>query len=103
MKEKFADYEEDEPDNRFLIIKLEDNDVLPYEQKLGKQLFMMKIRAQVNTQRHYEIYSLTTDPGIDKETIEVMFEKSPQQIVDLIREKGVQLYSNRATGKPVII
>lgn len=74
-----------------------------YEKKLGQQLFIMKIRAQANSQRHYEIYQLNTEAGIDQDTIESMFKDSPQFIVDLIREKGIKLYSDRVIGKPAII
>ena len=121
IDDEFED-DDEEPDNHFLVMwcseglecvipidngqammdKLLDND-RNYEKELGKQLFMMKMRANANMQRHYEIYKLDTHCGIDKEMIEQMFEDSPQFIVDLIREKGVKLYSNRATGKPAII
>ena len=68
-----------------------------YAQEIGRTLFMFKLRAQANSQRHYEIYSLTTTGDITEQFIKDMFESNPQNIVDLIREKGVQVYSNRVS------
>ena len=122
MNDEFEDDFEDAPDNHFLVMwcceglecvlpinpgqamldKLLDKDY-NHEKELGKLLVILKMRAMANTQRHYEIYQLRTSAGIDNETIEKMFEDCPQTIVDLIRGKGTQLYSNRAAGKPVII
>ena len=71
--------------------------------EMSRTLFMLKLRAGANTQRHYEIYSLKTSGSITKEELEKMFEDEPQSIVNLIREKGVQIYSNRAPAKPRIL
>jgi hypothetical protein len=73
-----------------------------YAKEINKTVFMLKLRAQANTQRHYEIYSLKTSDGITKETLEEIFESTPQMIVDIIREKGVKIYSNRAMESPRI-
>ncbi len=60
------------------------------------------LRAQVNAQRNYEIYIVET-VDISREMVEEYFSHSPQSIVDLIRERGHQLYSDRATKKAVIV
>ena len=68
----------------------------------GFSLDMLKLRAQFNSQRHYEIY--TFDSG-DHGLIEVrrMFETTPQAIVDFVREHGSKIYSDRASSRAVIV
>ncbi len=61
------------------------------------------LRAQFNTQRHYEIYSVCVDASIDADTLRQYFEDNPQGAADLIRERGNKIYSNRRTKAPVII
>ena len=64
---------------------------------------MMMLRARANSQRHYEIYILKTTESITKEDLERMFEDSPQSIVDLIRERGDKLYSDRVNKRTQVI
>ena len=60
--------------------------------------------AMTNIQRSYEIYKLTTEGSITEEDIRKMFETSPQTIVNIIREKGDKIYSNKEPyRKPVIV
>lgn len=54
----------------------------------------MILRAQINRHRPYEIYALTVEDEFDIDEIERLFETNPQQIVNLIRERGSQLFSN---------
>jgi hypothetical protein len=62
-----------------------------------------RLRAQFNTQRHYEIYVFDTVKGITKDDIVEMFEASPQTAADTIRRIGTVFYSDRATEKAVIV
>ena len=62
-----------------------------------------RLRAQFNTQRHYEIYVFETVKGITAEDIRDMFEASPQTAADTIRRIGTVFYSDRATEKAVIV
>ena len=62
-----------------------------------------RLRAQFNTQRHYEIYVFDTVKGITAEDIRDMFEASPQHAADTIREIGTVFYSDRQTDKAVIV
>ena len=65
---------------------------------------MMMLRARVNSQRCYEIYSFNADAGVTEESIRLAFEESPQSIVDLIRKQGDKIYSDRsATDRQVIV
>ena len=56
---------------------------------------MMMLRARYNQQRHYEIYTLLADRGITVEDLKKQFEMAPQEMADLVRERGTKLYSDR--------
>ena len=62
-----------------------------------------RLRAQFNTQRHYEIYVFETVKGITKDDIVEMFEASPQTAADTIREIGTVFHSDRARDERVVI
>ena len=62
----------------------------------------MILRARYNTQRFYEIYAIGAADGIEREDIEGLFATDPQFGADLVREKGVKIYSDRRTVTPVI-
>ena len=62
-----------------------------------------RLRAQFNTQRHYEIYVFETVKGITKDDIVEMFEASPQHAADTIREIGTVFHSDRRTQKAAIV
>lgn len=66
-------------------------------------LMHMKLRAQYNTQRHYEIYIITTTPGINKDDIVDMFENNPQAAADTVRRLGHCYYSDRLESNRVTI
>jgi hypothetical protein len=66
--------------------------------------FHLRLRAQFNPQRHYEIYFISAQEGIDEEEIRSMFRRDPQGSADLIRSKGECFYSNRAeVNRSVIV
>ena len=65
--------------------------------------FHLKLRAQFNPQRHYEIYFVGGADGITEDDIRAMFDASPQTAADLIRSRGECFYSNRATKAAVIV
>lgn len=60
------------------------------------------LRARYNPQRHYEIYAIKCDGSLDEEFWKKEWEENPQFTADLVREKGLQLYSDRQTKKPII-
>jgi hypothetical protein len=93
-----TDYEHWDATQTFEVIKGNK----PVENPLWQRLGHMKLRAQFNNQRFYEIYAFTSD-DITKEDFIRMFETSPQCIADLIRATGVKIYSDRRTDKPVIV
>jgi cell division ATPase FtsA len=61
------------------------------------------MRAQANTQRHYEIYAIGVDGNITQEDIAEMFKTDAQYAADLIRARGEKIYSDRRTQKDAII
>jgi hypothetical protein len=63
----------------------------------------LKLRAQYNPQRHYEIYIVEAVEGITADDIRKMFEQSPQNAADTIRRLGTVFYSDRATERSAIV
>jgi hypothetical protein len=65
--------------------------------------YHLRLRAQFNPQRHYEIYIVEATDGITEADIRDMFEADPQMAADTIRELGTVFYSDRATQKVAIV
>jgi hypothetical protein len=53
------------------------------------------MRARMNSQRHYEVYTVTMEESITEQDIKDMFETNPQGMAELIRERGHKMYSAR--------
>ena len=70
--------------------------------KVPFNLSMMLLRARVNSQRVYEIYSFTTDSTLGYDEVKDLFETDPQTIVNAIRKQGHMIFSNYTTKKKVI-
>ena len=64
---------------------------------------MMILRAKANSQRCYEIYSFNAEPNVTEESIRLMFQTNPQDIVDIIRKQGEKIYSDRSETKKQVI
>lgn len=65
---------------------------------------LMKLRARVNSQRHYEIYLYNEAPGVTADHVYRAMQEDPQPWVDRIRAIGQQIYSDRqAQQRPRII
>jgi hypothetical protein len=60
-------------------------------------------RARSNAHRCYEIYTITVEPNITAENMRDMFEGDPQEAVNLIRDRGTVIYSDRAKNATVIV
>lgn len=61
------------------------------------------LRARVNSQRHYEVYTIQTDAGISERDMWELFTSNPQHAAELIRERGNQLYSDRIEQRTQLI
>jgi hypothetical protein len=64
-------------------------------QRLSSIVNQVMLRARYNSQRHYEVYTVTVDEGITGKDIIEMFENDPQGSANLIRERGHKMYSDR--------
>lgn len=63
----------------------------------------LRLRAQFNAHRHYEIYLFEAQSGISEQDVIAMFESSPQAAADTIRELGHCFYSDRQTSQAKIV
>jgi hypothetical protein len=63
----------------------------------------LMIRARANPQRHYEIYTMQVESGITEDDVREMFEQDPQGSAKLVRDRGNQIYSDRANPREVKI
>jgi hypothetical protein len=65
-------------------------------------LHALLLRARFNSQRNYEVYTMTVEQGITEEEVKEWFDDNPQYAVDQIRARGRKLYSEPARAEPVI-
>ena len=71
---------------------------------LGFDLMALKLRAQANTHRHYEIYVFTSNDDIGSDDIQAWFKTDPQSFADWVRANhSYKIWDDRATKKPVIV
>ena len=63
---------------------------------IGNTIGQLKMRARFNSQRHYEIYAIDCTEELDEEFWWERWKTNPQETADLIREKGVKIFCNRA-------
>jgi hypothetical protein len=59
----------------------------------------LTMRARFNSQRHYEIYAIDCDESFTPEVWSKLWDESPQMCADMIREKGVKIWSDRVNEK----
>jgi len=71
--------------------------------RANPNLLHWQLRAQFNSQRHYEIYIITVDEGITVDDIVAAFEANPQGMADTVRRIGHRFYSDRATEPARIV
>jgi hypothetical protein len=94
-----TEYEQIDVENTFRILKDEDKIRNPMYDIIQKMI----MRGRFNPQRHYELYAIDCSVDIDKEDLETMFESDPQSAADLIRSRGLKIYSDRARENRVKI
>lgn len=61
------------------------------------------LRARVNSQRHYEIYTIQADPSVSEGDMWDLFNSDPQHAAELIRERGNKLFSDCVQPSRVVI
>ena len=62
----------------------------------------MMLRARVNSQRNYEIYTMTVEQGINEIDVIRWFDSNPQEAVDQIRSRGRKLFGSPSKVEPII-
>jgi hypothetical protein len=87
-----TEYEQLDRDNTFRVL----NNQETVRNPLNGIIQNIILRAQVNSQRHYELYAIDCEDSITKQDIEKMFDNDPQSAADLFRSRGHKMYSNRA-------
>jgi hypothetical protein len=60
------------------------------------------LRARFNTQRNYEIYTMTVEQGIEEQDVIDWFKSNPQEAVNQIRARGRKLYGEGNRSEVVI-
>ena len=80
-------------------LKGEDASKIPVE----PNLMHWRLRAQANSQRHYEIYIVEVDEGVTTIDIVQAFHDAPQQMADTVRRIGHRFYSDRRYKQDVRI
>jgi len=68
--------------------------------EVGRALHFWTLRARMNMHRCYEIYTIRTAGDLSREDLADWFHANPQAAADMVRERGVKIYSDRAT-KPL--
>jgi hypothetical protein len=64
----------------------------------------LKLRAQANMQRHYEIYVISSDEDVGPEYIKDWFTRDPQGFADWARKyHSYKICDHRAQNKAVIV
>jgi hypothetical protein len=86
----------DPADHTFAVLANQPKPAMP-------NINMWELRARFNPQRHYEIYLITTTPGISENDIRDMFEADPQSAADTIRRIGNKFYSDRNQENRIVI
>jgi hypothetical protein len=71
--------------------------------KVDYILSYMALRARFNSQRVYEIYAMDCDEDLSEDDLRQCFDDDPQGIVNLIRERGIKLYSDYSGKKSKVI
>lgn len=60
------------------------------------------LRAKFNSQRNYEVYTMTVNKGITEDEVKEWFNNNPQEAVDQIRERGRVIYRSTSHSEQVI-
>jgi hypothetical protein len=92
-------YEQHDRDNTMRIL----NDEPTVRNPLNSIIQNLILRAKANPQRHYEIYSVDCSVELDEAWWREQWESDPQGCADLVRERGIKMYSDRADKSKQVI
>lgn len=96
LTQKIVDVEETDKHNLFDRLKFPE--VEPPNQALrdiGHIIKVSGLRARLNPQRSYELYMLHTEPDMTKDAITTGFDLNPNDMAELVRKRGIKLFSYR--------
>ena len=103
--ECLKDITEFHPDNwarQHLFNSIKTAEKIP-DTTIGHDIAMMRLRAQMNPQRNYEIYMFTAEDDMDIIDINNWIKQDVQGFADWVRANHAKcLWNDRATRKPVI-
>ncbi len=104
--EFFQEITEHHPDNwarATLFESIKNSKVV--EKQLGFNLTALKLRAQYNAHRNYEIYVFTSEDEITESEIQQWFTLDPQAFADWVRDNhSYKIWDDRTRiKKPVIV
>lgn len=91
--ESCIDVDETECNRTFAVL----SDTPHKSESVQNILRNLTMRARFNSQRHYEIYSITVDATVTKDELVDQFNTMPQEMADLVRQHGYKIFSDRAT------
>lgn len=94
-----TEYEQFEHTNLLLMLAGEPTKRNPINSIV--QLLIM--RAKTNSQRRYEIYAVDCAKELDVEFWKQQWQDEPQTTAELIRQRGMKIYSDRSTENPPVI
>ena len=94
-----TEYEDQSKLDAWNILKGEAPGKNPLDDILGS----MMMRARFNADRSYEIYAMDFAEGITRENLLEFWDSLPQQAADLIRERGVCMFTNRKMNRTIQI
>jgi hypothetical protein len=98
--EAVIDVTQEQKNRLFDMITGQDNS---FDQWLNRTVSYCILRAQVNSQRAYEIYSIKVDSAVTADDMAQWFNDNPQQMADLIRQKGNSMYTATAGHRKQVI
>lgn len=84
-------------DQEALLELIKDPDANPENtpmKEINQLVNILMLRARTNSQRSYEIYTISTDPSITEESLTQSFKDSPSTMAELVRSRGVKIYSD---------
>jgi hypothetical protein len=62
--------------------------------EINQLVNILMLRARTNSQRSYEIYTVSTDASQTEESLTQAFSSNPQGMSELIRSRGLKIYSD---------
>lgn len=86
-----------ERDKEALLELIQDPDGNPQNtpmREINQLVNTLLLRARMNPQRSYEIYSICTDPSFTEQTLIDLFKDDPASTAELIRSRGIKIYSD---------